>query len=49
MIAQPKRELELQRNQMVLDLTRLKVQAFEWQTIQSIIRRIKHFLRQVGL
>ena len=36
-IAQPKRELELQRNQMVLDLTRPAVQKFEWQTIQSIL------------
>lgn len=36
-IAQPKRDLELQRNQMVLDLTRPEVQAFEWQTIQSIL------------
>jgi len=36
-IAQPKRELELQRNQMVLDLTRPEVQAFEWQTIQDIL------------
>jgi alpha-galactosidase len=36
-IAQPKRELELKRNQMVLDLTRPEVQAFEWQTIQDIL------------
>ena len=36
-IAQPKRELELQRNQMVLDLTRPDVQAFEWQSIQNIL------------
>jgi alpha-galactosidase len=36
-IAQPKREMELQRNQMVLDLTRPEVQAFEWQTIQNIL------------
>ena len=36
-MAQPKRELELQRNQMVLDLTRPAVQDFEWQTIQSIL------------
>jgi alpha-galactosidase len=36
-IAQPKRELELQRNQLVLDLTRPEVQAFEWQSIQSIL------------
>ncbi len=32
-IAQPKRELELQRNQLVLDLTRPAVQRFEWQVI----------------
>jgi alpha-galactosidase len=36
-IAQPKRELELQRNQLVLDLTRPEVQAFEWQVIQNIL------------
>jgi alpha-galactosidase len=36
-IAQPNRELELQRNQMVLDLTRPEVQAFEWQSIQNIL------------
>jgi alpha-galactosidase len=36
-IAQPKRELELQRNQLVLDLTRPEVQAFEWQSIQNIL------------
>ena len=36
-IAQPKREMELQRNQMVLDLTRPEVQDFEWRSIQSII------------
>jgi len=36
-IAQPKRELELQRNQLILDLTRPEVQAFEWQSIQNII------------
>ncbi|HEY3931760.1 MAG TPA: alpha-galactosidase [Verrucomicrobiae bacterium] len=36
-IAQPKRELELQRNQLVLDLTRPEVQQFEWKTIQSIL------------
>ena len=36
-IAQPKRALELQRNQMVLDLTRPAVQDFEWQTIQNIL------------
>jgi alpha-galactosidase len=36
-IAQPKRELELQRNQLVLDLTRPEVQQFEWNSIQSIL------------
>jgi len=36
-IAQPKRALELTRNQMVLDLTRPEVQAFEWQSIQNIL------------
>jgi alpha-galactosidase len=36
-IRQPKRELELQRNQLVLDLTRPEVQAFEWQVIQKIL------------
>jgi alpha-galactosidase len=36
-IQQPKRELELQRNQLVLDLTRPEVQQFEWKTIQSIL------------
>ena len=36
-ICQPKRELELQRNQLVLDLTRPSVQQFEWKTIQSIL------------
>jgi alpha-galactosidase len=36
-IRQPKRELELQRNQLVLDLTRPAVQAFEWKTIESIL------------
>jgi alpha-galactosidase len=36
-IAQPERELELQRNQLVLDLTRPQVQAFEWQSIQNIL------------
>jgi alpha-galactosidase len=36
-IRQPKRELELQRNQLVLDLTRPAVQKFEWDTIQSIL------------
>ena len=36
-IRQPKRELELQRNQLVLDLTRPAVQDFEWKTIQGIL------------
>ena len=36
-IAQPKRPLELQRNQLVLDLTHPEVQAFEWQSIQNIL------------
>jgi alpha-galactosidase len=36
-ISQPKRPFELQRNQMVLDLTRPAVQEFEWNTIQSIL------------
>ena len=36
-IAQPKRELELQRNQLVLDLTRPEVQQFEWQVIRDTL------------
>lgn len=36
-IRQPKRELELQRNQLVLDLTRPEVQEFEWKVIQDIL------------
>ena len=36
-IAQPKRNLELQRNQMVLDLTRPAVQEFEWQVISNTL------------
>jgi alpha-galactosidase len=36
-IAQPKRELELQRNQLVLDLTRPEVQEFEWKVIADIL------------
>lgn len=36
-ICQPKRPLELQRNQLVLDLTRPAVQEFEWDTINSIL------------
>ncbi|HUC85254.1 MAG TPA: alpha-galactosidase [Candidatus Acidoferrales bacterium] len=37
-IRQPKRQLELQRHQLVLDLTRPAVQEFEWNTIQNILR-----------
>ena len=48
-IAQPKRDLELQRNQLVLDLTRPEVQAFEWQSIQSILERAGHQLCEMGL
>ncbi|MES1180554.1 MAG: alpha-galactosidase [Verrucomicrobiota bacterium] len=36
-IRQPKRELELQRNQLVLDLTRPEVQQFEWNSISNIL------------
>lgn len=36
-IRQPKRELELQRNQLTLDLTRPEVQTFEWQVISSTL------------
>ena len=36
-IRQPKRELELQRNQLVLDLTRPAVQEYEWKAIQGIL------------
>jgi alpha-galactosidase len=36
-IRQPKRELELQRNQLVLDLTRPKVQQFQWRVIQDVL------------
>jgi len=36
-IRQPKRELELQRNQLVLDLTRPEVQKFEWNSISNIL------------
>ena len=36
-IRQPKRELELQRNQLVLDLTRPAVQKFEWNVIRDIL------------
>ena len=48
-IAQPKRELELQRNQLVLDLTRPEVQAFEWQYHPEHSRRAGHQLCEVGL
>jgi alpha-galactosidase len=36
-IRQQKRELELQRHQLVLDLTRPEVQTHEWNVIQSIL------------
>jgi alpha-galactosidase len=36
-LRQPKRDLELQRNQLVLDLTRPEVQKFEWKVIQDIL------------
>ena len=36
-IAQPKRKLEFQRNQLVLDLTRPAVQQFEWKVIKSTL------------
>ena len=36
-ICQPKRPLELQRNQLVLDLTRPAVQKFEWNSISNIL------------
>lgn len=36
-IRQPKRELELQRHQLVLDLTRPAVQKFEWGVIDRIL------------
>jgi alpha-galactosidase len=36
-IRQPKRELELQRNQLTLDLTRPAVQKFEWSVIQKTL------------
>jgi alpha-galactosidase len=36
-IRQPKRELELQRNQLTLDLTRPEVQDFEWKVIQDTL------------
>ncbi len=36
-IRQPKRELELQRNQLTLDLTRPEVQEFEWRVIKDTL------------
>src|SRR5262249_5355003 len=36
-IRQEKRELELQRNQLTLDLTRPEVQEFEWKIIQETL------------
>lgn len=36
-IRQPKREMELQRNQMVIDLTRPEAQQFEWSAISNIL------------
>jgi alpha-galactosidase len=36
-IAQPKRALDLQRHQLVLDLTRPAVQQFEWESIKNIL------------
>jgi alpha-galactosidase len=36
-IRQPNRELELQRNQLVLDLTRPEVQQFEWNVISNTL------------
>jgi alpha-galactosidase len=36
-IRQPKRELELQRNQLTLDLTQPEVQKFEWSVIQKTL------------
>jgi alpha-galactosidase len=36
-IRQPKRELELQRNQLTLDLTRPEVQKCEWSVLQNIL------------
>jgi len=48
-VRQPKRELDLQRNQLVLDLTRPEVQAFEWQSIQNILGVPGHQLCEMGL
>ena len=36
-LRQPRRELELQRNQLTLDLTRPQVQEFEWKVIQDLL------------
>lgn len=36
-IHQPGRPLDLQRHQLILDITRPEVQDFEWKTIQSIL------------
>ena len=36
-IRQPKRELELQRNQLTLDLTRPEVQRYEWSVIKNTL------------
>ncbi len=36
-IRQPKRELELQRNQLALDLTRPAVQDFEWSVLERVL------------
>ncbi len=36
-IRQPHRELELQRNQLTLDLTRPEVRRFEWEVIRNIL------------
>ncbi len=48
-ICQPKRPLELQRNQLVLDLTRPAVQRFEWNAIKSILECAGHHLCKMGL
>jgi len=36
-IAQPKRGLDLQRNQLVLDLTRPEVEEFEWNSLREVL------------
>ena len=48
-IRQPKRELELQRNQLVLDLTRPEVQAIRVAGHPGHVERAGHQLCQVGL